>query len=87
MQFDDMVCAVVGWIESAPEELQSEFRRCAKKNLIRYHHGLGTEIRNEFKLWEKKWEPEIINGIDVSDDHPDSISMRVIEEAWRKINS
>ena len=48
---------------------------------------MGMYIRNAFKLWEYKWEPEPDeNGVDCSPDHPDAISMRIIEDVWQRIN-
>ena len=31
--------------------LKNEIRNCEKKDMIKYHHGLGTHIRNELYLW------------------------------------
>lgn len=52
------------------------------------HHGFGTWIRNSFDLWHgnpitEQWRTNpashnVINGVDHSEDHPDSVSMRVI---------
>lgn len=50
--------------------------------LIKYHHTLGQSIRNEFGLWGFEWEPEIVDGVDVSPEHPDAISMEVIATLW-----
>lgn len=42
------------------------------------HNTLGRWIRNEFKLWEQKWEPEIKDGVDHSPYHPDNLSFAAI---------
>lgn len=48
------------------------------------HHGFGMWIRNNYELWNTPWTPEIRDGVDYSPDHPDSISMTIIKEVWKK---
>lgn len=79
-----MVATVDRWLSNASEEDQKIFTEKSKDDLIVYHHGLGRQIRNEFKLWEREWEPKLINNVDHSEDHPDAVSMRIIEEVWQK---
>lgn len=82
MNFERMVSTVQEWINQDPE-FKKEFMNCSYDDLILYHHHpLGTRIRNEFKLWETEWEPKLIDGIDCAEDHPDAISMRIVEEVW-----
>ena len=53
-------------------------------NLIQYHHSLGRYIRNQYKLWENKWEPELDHeGVDMSPYHPDAISNEIIRLIWK----
>ena len=54
----------------------------SKESLIEFHHTVGREIRNEHKLWDRKWTPQIEGGCDVSDEHPDAVSMAIIERLW-----
>ena len=56
-----------------------------RESLINYHHTLGQSIRDQYRLWERKWEPDLRDGIDYSPDHPDAVSQRVIEKTWEKI--
>ena len=73
------------WFTSLPEEDQKEFRECHEEDLIRYHHGFGTYIRNKY-LWNNvEWEPEVHDGTDYSRNHPDAISQEIIRMLWRKI--
>lgn len=67
-----------------PKETQDKFFRTGydDKNLIMYHHGFGTYIRNKYKLWANEWEPHVVNDVDISPDHPDQVSMRIIEQVW-----
>ena len=55
-----------------------------KDSLSSYHHSLGQYIRNHYKLWSIPWTPELKDGIDYSPFHPDSVSMTIIEEVWKK---
>jgi hypothetical protein len=49
-----------------------------------YHYSFGAFIRNHYKLWNTDWTPIIKNGCDISEDHPDAISMHIITEVWKK---
>lgn len=60
---------------------------CAEEDLIKFHHNLGQDIRNSFELWRCTWYPEIVDGVDMSPEHPDQVSMTVIEELWRTVNA
>lgn len=53
-------------------------------DLVLYHSTLGRYIRNHYKLWERQWTPIIENGVDVSPEHPDSISNEIIKMVWKK---
>jgi len=57
-----------------------------------YHHGFGTWIRNNYKLWHKDnphtmkdYVPEIRDGVDYSPRHPDAVSTRIIEALYAKL--
>ena len=69
-----------------PEETKTKFFLTGynEENLISYHHGFGRYIRNTYKLWETKWEPELKEGADYSPYHPDSLSMLAIQELWKR---
>lgn len=80
-EFEDIVCAVTGWFKTA--DAKQEF--IESDRLTTYHNSLGRNIRNDFKLWETDWKPMMVDGIDRSVDHPDQVSMRVIEEVQRRL--
>jgi hypothetical protein len=82
--FEQMVVEVSGWLSESREAIRADFIDCDEHKLSVYHHTLGRNIRNRFNLWEREWEPKLIEGIDHSDDHPDAISMRIIVEVWRR---
>jgi len=86
-KFDHIVGVVTNWLQEAPAEHRREFKSMSKDQLIQYHHSLGRDIRNEFGLWQYDWVPQLENGFDMSPDHPDSVSMRIIEQVWQNEQS
>lgn len=55
------------------------------------HHGFGMWIRNTYNLWHsdnphtmKGYEPELRDGVDFSQRHPDQTSMRIIEAMYQR---
>ena len=71
--------------KSSPQEEQKKFASYEKDDLILLHHELGRYIRNHCDLWKNEWIPELdLDGVDYSPNHPDAISMRVIEAVWEK---
>ena len=84
--FNLMVKVVRRWIERAHPQFTIEFTNTPRENLVRYHSGLGRDIRNEFKLLERHWVPELVEGVDHSQEHPSQISMRVIEAVWDELH-
>ena len=87
MTFDEQVEEVLSWFKKAPKEEQLSFKSVAKDKLVGYHHTLGRSIRNRLRLWDNKWDHEIINGIDYSPNHPDAVSMRIIETVWERVQT
>jgi hypothetical protein len=85
-EFNDIVKMVEKQARSDPK-LCSQLKLCQRNELIRYHHNLGRSIRYEFKLWDREWKPVLSGGVDVSPDHPEQLSMRVIEKVWENIQS
>lgn len=84
---EEIVAEVISWFKESPVEAQVEFLECKEEDLVMYHHSLGRAIRNEFNLWEIDWVPMIDEtGTDISPAHPDSRSMFIIKEAWRKLH-
>ena len=84
-RFNAIVRAVHKELLNAPEAKRDEFLSANWGNhtLVEYHHTLGRHIRNKYKLWTYKHEPEIIDGVDHSPFHPDNISGKIIEEVWK----
>lgn len=82
--FQEMVAEVDDWLKAESLENIKQFYTIDKKDLISYHHSLGRSIRNHFGLWSTKWEPVLVDDIDMAEDHPDRISMDVITAVWEK---
>lgn len=80
----EMIDTVFQWLVEESKIPQQEFLKTPFSKLVAYHDSLGRKIRNEFKLWENAWTPDIRNGVDYSPDHPDAVSMRVIEAVWQR---
>ena len=77
-----MVEEVRGWLAGASTEEHESFVTTKLEDLGQYHHTVGESIRNRFGLWEQEWTPLMKDGVDHSPDHPDQVSMEVIEEVW-----
>ncbi len=70
-----------------------------KDDMIKFHHGVGTFIRNEYKLWDRNnpltslWfidnesgnEQYIKDGVDYHPCHPDEVSSEILIGIWKKI--
>lgn len=54
-------------------------------DLIQYHHGWGTGIRNSFGLWGDNKEL-IVSICGPKECHPDDASMAIIYGVWNKLN-
>lgn len=67
------------------EEIYKNFSRedqltFLREDTLTMHHTLGMHLRNHAKLWENPWEPELIDGVDYSRNHPDAISSQVLRD-------
>lgn len=66
-------------------------RKDKKEDLVQYHHGWGTGIRNEFGLWggntalAQDCHKRYGGPSDEWSLHPDTISGLIIEQVWRAV--
>ena len=60
-------------------------RNTKKDDLIKYHHGWGTGIRNYYGLW--RGNDKLRKDACGKECHPDSASMIIIERAWEKLQN
>lgn len=52
--------------------------------MVRYHHGLGMWMRNEWGLWGGSRLAAYFNGIGIY--HPDDMSAIILDSYWRKLH-
>jgi hypothetical protein len=84
--YEGVVADVVANLD---EESLALLRRTAKADLIQFHHGWGTTIRNYYRFWSNE---ALIRscarraGRDGSM-HPDDASMVVMEGVWSVVRS
>ncbi|NLS93981.1 MAG: hypothetical protein GXX96_17620 [Planctomycetaceae bacterium] len=57
-------------------------RSTKKEDLIEFHFGWGTGIRNSFGLWQGN--DALLKSCDKK--HPDDASMVIIESVWKRLN-
>jgi hypothetical protein len=76
--------AVSNILNTMDEESKNKVRQTPKDDLIKYHHGWGTGIRNEFGL--RKGNKELILSACGKPCHPDDASMKIIEAVWVSLN-
>ena len=57
----------------------------SKDRLIGFHHGVGTSIRNYYRLWDDN-NPYTDNSDPMGDFFADQVSQRIIEGIWEKLN-
>jgi hypothetical protein len=66
-----------------PDELK-QFVAMDSGELIKYHHGLGRWIRNNWDLWKGGALLEHMKSLGFT--HPDDMSMSLIKEFWARQN-
>ena len=72
--------AVEDIVSALPEEDKAALRKTEKEDLIRFHHGWGTGIRNDYGLW--RGNRQLIESACGEPCHPDDASMVIIEAVW-----
>lgn len=75
--------AVADIVRRMPEEDRQRVRTTAKGDLIKFHHGLGTGIRNYYGLW--RGNDKLIVSACGKPCHPDDASMLIIEAVWASL--
>jgi len=62
-----------------------DFKETSTDDLLMYHHGLGTELRNHYNLWDEEELKKYISEIEHY--HPDDLSYMWIVNLHRKLNN
>jgi len=65
---------------SLSDEDKATLRKTKKDDLILFHHGWGTGIRNHYGLW--RGNDKLIESACGKGCHPDDASMVIIEAVW-----
>lgn len=68
---------------SMTEENRQTIKTTKKEDLIMFHHGWGTGIRNHYGLW--RGNKELLESACGKPCHPDDASMIIIEAVWNKL--
>lgn len=94
LSFDEIVALELSKLTKTDVAVLTSLKR---DELTQLHHWYGQALRNEYQLWHtspltKRWREDpssrdIRQGIDYSDDHPDSVSMKLIEAIWDRLNA
>lgn len=84
-RMEEIVLEMIQVYNNVPISDQFDFKHASESELIEWHDSLGRDIRNEFGLWDTPWEPVLVEGVDMSPNHPDAISMDIIKEIWRRV--
>lgn len=71
---------VADLLSELSDEEKAKVRNTTKEDLIRFHHGWGTGIRNHYGLW--RGNDELIESACGKECHPDEASMVIIEAVW-----
>jgi hypothetical protein len=75
---DEAVTSILADMKDAD---RTRIRDTKKEDLISFHHGWGTGIRDEFGLW--RGNTNLMTACHA--DHPDDASMVIIEAVWQKL--
>lgn len=67
-------------VQQLPEKDKEVVRITKKEDLIKFHHGWGTGIRNHYGLW--RGNDNLILSACGKPCHPDDASMVIIEAVW-----
>jgi hypothetical protein len=67
-----------------PEKTVTEMKSGPEKDMIKYHFGLGTWMRNNWGLWAGSRLREYFKKLGLA--HPDDMSSVVLNSFWRHLN-
>jgi hypothetical protein len=72
-------------LSTLPPEDKAKLRSTKKEDLIMFHHGWGTGIRNYYGLW--RGNENLIESACGKGCHPDDASMVIIEAVWSALQN
>jgi hypothetical protein len=74
---------VADLLQRMPPDAKEKLRVTSRSDLILYHHGLGTYIRNYYGLWRGNQKLRL--SACGKPCHVDDASQVIIEAAWEKL--
>lgn len=67
-----------------PKDLLQTMRDAKEADMVRYHHGLGTRLRNDWGLWRGSRLSAYFNKLGIH--HPDDMSGIILTSFWRHLH-
>ena len=64
-------------LENMNIDEQAKLKHTPKEDLVMFHHGWSTYLRNYYQMWHN---PDLLKSIGIA--HPDDASVVIIEEVW-----
>lgn len=77
--------AVETIISKMDENFKEKVRSTKEEDLILYHFGWGSDIRNSYGLWNSN-EALLLSACGGKLCHPDNASMNIITAIWAKLS-
>lgn len=74
---------VMDLLSKMPDENKETIRKTRKDDLIMFHHGWGTGIRNHYGLW--RGNHALVEDACGEGCNPDDASMVIIEAVWEAL--
>ncbi len=79
--------AVDRLVQHLDAESKDLVRDTSRDDLVQFHHGWGTGIRNDFGLW--RGNDALIDSClaldKAAERHPDAVSMIIIKQLWLRL--
>ena len=72
-------------LSALSDEDKATIRETKRDDLVMFHHGWGTGIRNYYGLW--RGNDKLIESACGQDCHPDDASMAIIEAVWAALQN
>jgi len=86
MSIEEMAEATLSELTEDDKNYIIALGEAERLNLL--HQTTGRYIRNQFSLWERPHEPQYDDeDVDISTDHPDALSMQVIETMYEMLTT
>ena len=77
--------AVDHMISALGREEKELIKNADEAELVQFHFGLGTGIREVFQLWHGN--KDLLKSCGSEEMHPDDAAMVIIEALWRRLQT